>query len=133
MCFVGDPPEECLLSYFCDASFAGDLEDSKSTSGGIMCLLGPNTFVPLCWMCKKQGAVSHSSAEAEIISVDANLRMEGLPALILWDDVIDVFGCSGRPLPRSLEKTEYLQNEYHVLSKVDWVPPSFPLFEGKPS
>ena len=28
--------------------------------------------------CKKQGAVSHSSSEAEIISLDAGVRMEGL-------------------------------------------------------
>ena len=42
-------------------------------------------------MCKKQGAVSHSSSEAEIIALDAGTRMEGLPALMLWDLVIDVF------------------------------------------
>ena len=28
---------------------------------------------------------SHSSTEAEIISLDAGLRMEGIPALDLWD------------------------------------------------
>ena len=76
---------------FSDASFAGDLKDSKSTSGGILCLVGPNTFVPIAWLCKKQGAVSHSTAEAEVISLDAGIRMEGLPALYLWDIVIDLF------------------------------------------
>ena len=34
--------------------------------------------------------VSHSSAESEIISLDAGLRMDGLPALDLWDIVIEV-------------------------------------------
>ena len=76
---------------FSDASFAGDLKDSKSTSGGILCLVGPNTFVPIAWLCKKQGAVSRSTAEAEVISLDAGIRMEGLPALYLWDIVIDLF------------------------------------------
>ena len=38
-------------------------------------------------MCKKQVAVSHSSSEAEIIEMDAALRMDGLPALELWDTV----------------------------------------------
>ena len=35
-------------------------------------------------MCKKRTAVSHSSAESEIISLDAGLRMEGVPELQLW-------------------------------------------------
>ena len=42
-------------------------------------------------MCKKQTSVSHTSAEAEIISLDAGSRMDGIPALTLWDLVIDVF------------------------------------------
>ena len=36
-------------------------------------------------MCKKQTSVSHSSTESEIISLDDGLRMDGLPALDLWD------------------------------------------------
>ena len=28
-CFVGDAPDKCWLALFCDASFAGDLKDSK--------------------------------------------------------------------------------------------------------
>ena len=32
----------------------GDLEDSKSTSGGTLCVFGSHTFVPISWMCKKQ-------------------------------------------------------------------------------
>ena len=33
------------------------------------------------WMCKKQTSVSHSSAESEAVSLDAGLRMDGIPAL----------------------------------------------------
>ena len=33
--------------------------------------------------CKKQTSVSHSSTESEIISLDAGLRMDGIPALDL--------------------------------------------------
>ena len=40
---------------------------------------------PISWMCKKQTSVSHSSTESEIISLDAGLRLDGLPALELWD------------------------------------------------
>ena len=71
--------------------FAGDLEDSKSTSEGTL-FFGSHTFVPTSWMCKKQTSVSHSSTESEIISLDTGLRLDGLPALELWDLIVSVFG-----------------------------------------
>ena len=71
--------------------FAGDLEDSKSISGRILCIFGCHTFVPISWMCKKQTSVSHSSTEAALISLDAGLRMVGIPALDRSDLVIEVF------------------------------------------
>ena len=40
ICYVGDLPSTCNLVLFSDASFAGDLRDSKSTSGGGGSLLG---------------------------------------------------------------------------------------------
>ena len=79
---------------FQDSDFAGDLEDSKSTSGGILCIFGSRTFVPISRMCKRQTSVAHSSTEAEIISLDAGLRMDGIPALDLWDSVVEVFRSS---------------------------------------
>ena len=54
-CIVGDEPKDIKLVVYTDASFAGDLMDSKSTYGGVVCLVGPQTFVPLTWICKKQG------------------------------------------------------------------------------
>ena len=39
--------------------------------------------------CKKQTSVSHSSTESEIIFLDAGLRMDGFPALDLWDLIVD--------------------------------------------
>ena len=43
-------------------------------------------FVPVILMCKKQTSVSHSSAESDVISLDAGLRMDGTPALVsgIW-------------------------------------------------
>ena len=46
------------LDYFKTLDFAGDLEDSKSTSGGTLRIFGSHTFVPISWMCKKQTSVS---------------------------------------------------------------------------
>ena len=44
--------------------------------------------MPISWMCKKQTSVSHSSTESEIISLDAGLRLDGIPALDLWDLIV---------------------------------------------
>ena len=41
-------------------------------------------------MCKKQTSVPHSLPESEAIPLDAGLRMGGIPALDLWDLVIEV-------------------------------------------
>ena len=38
----------------------------------------------------------HSSTESEIISLDAGLRMDGLPALDLWDMFIEVLRTTQR-------------------------------------
>ena len=89
-CHVGNTAKQCRLGLFQDSDFAGDLEDSKSTSGGTLCIFGSHTFVPISWMCKKQTSLSHSSTESEIISLDAGLRMDGIPALDLWDLIVTV-------------------------------------------
>ena len=64
---------------FVDAGFAGDLTDSKSTSGGLLALVGPHTFVPLSWTCRKQACVSHSTTEAEMVAAFLGMSQEGLP------------------------------------------------------
>ena len=91
-CNEGNTAKQCRLGLFQDSDFAGDLEDSKSTSGGTMCVFESHTFVPTSWMCKKQTSVSHSSTESEIISLDAGLRLDGIPALDLWDLIVLVLG-----------------------------------------
>ena len=73
-CHVGNTAKQCRLGLFQDSDFAGDLEDSKSTSGGTLCVFGSHTFVPISGMCKKQTDVSHSSTESEIISLDTGLN-----------------------------------------------------------
>ena len=40
---------------------------------------GSHTFVPISWMCKKQTSVSHRSTESEIVSLNAGLRLDGIP------------------------------------------------------
>ena len=72
-CHVGNTAKQCRLGLFQDSDFVGDLDDSKSTSGGTLCIFGSHTFVPIRWMCKKQTAVSHCSTESEIISLDTQV------------------------------------------------------------
>ena len=43
--YVGNKIEDCFLALFPDASFAGDLKDSKSTRGVLLCVAGIKTCV----------------------------------------------------------------------------------------
>ena len=85
-CHVGSTAKQCRLGLFQDFDFAEDLEDSKSTSGGTLCIFWSHTFIPINWMCKNQTSVSHSSTESEIISLNAGLRLDVFPHLIsgIW-------------------------------------------------
>ena len=102
--------KKCRVGLFQDTpDFAGDLEDSKSTSGGILCIFGSHTFVPISWMCKKQTSVSHSSTESEIIFLDpgfTGLRMDGIPALDHWELFIEVLQSSSNQLKKSKGKVQ---------------------------
>ena len=82
------------MGLFQDSDIAGDLEGSKSTSVKFLFIFKNRTFVPTSWMCKKQTSVSHSSIEAEVISLDAGLRMDGIPVLDLWDLVKEAWHSS---------------------------------------
>ena len=78
-------------------------------------------------MCKKQTSVSHSSSESEIISLDTGLRLDGSPALELWDLIVSVFGnichvsdCTGQPV--NGKNKSY--NKIDVKHDIDSVPPN---------
>ena len=90
---------------------AGDLEDSK-----------------ISWMCKKQTAVSHSSTESEIISLDTGLRLDGLLALELWCLIVSVLGHvsrvsdgSGQP-DSDVHKRHKSHKKIDVMKDIDSVP-----------
>ena len=125
---MGNTSKQCRLGLFQDSDFAEDLEDSKSTSGGTLCIFGSHTFVPTSWMCKKQTAVSHSSTESEIISLDTGLRLDVALALELWDLIVSVLGNvsrvsdrSGQP-PNDVHKRHKSQKKIDVMEDIDSVP-----------
>ena len=77
--------------------------------------------------------MSHSSTESEVMSLDAGLRMDGLPALDLWDVVMEVLLSSkktesptqeaaGNRLRKSNTKLKNNGNRYvDEVSNVDYV------------
>ena len=126
-CYVRNTAKQCRLGLFQDSDFAGDLDDSKSTSGGTLCIFGCHTFVPISWMCKKQTSVSHSSTESEIISLDAGLGLDGLPALELWDLIVSVLVNMTQTTERTgrlviIDRSQNSQGKINVLNNSDCVP-----------
>ena len=108
------------------------LRIQKSTSGGTLCVFGSHTFVPIIWMCKKQTSVSHSSTESEIISLDAGLRLDGIPALDLWDLIVLVLANTNQKHDRRVQPvvgrntshapSQQSRGMFNVLNDVDRVP-----------
>ena len=66
------------------------------------------------WMCKKETSVSHSSTESEINSLDAGLRLDGKPALDLWDLIVAVL--HGNTNQSNQERWDLLMNRREVRS-----------------
>ena len=90
-----------------------------------MHFFGSHTFVPISWMCKKQTAVSHNSTESEIISLDTGRRLDGLPALELWDLIVSVLGNISRISDRSgkpVNGKNKSHNKIDVMQDIDSVP-----------
>ena len=86
---VNDPPEALELCLYVDADFAGDKANARSTSGGFLVLRGPTTHFPLAWVSKRQTSTSRSTTESEVISLAHSLYTEGIPAMQLWDKLLD--------------------------------------------
>ena len=53
-----------------------------------MVLYGPNSYFPLGATSKKQSVCSNPSVEAEIVAAFAAVRLEGIPALDIWQTIL---------------------------------------------
>ena len=85
---------------------------------------GSHTFVPISWICNKQTSVSHSSTESQIISLDAGLRSDGIPALDLLDLIVLVLGNTTQNHDRTekpvvTDKDQRSQGMTDVLNHID--------------
>ena len=86
--WLGDPIDDVHLALYADADFAGCIDSLRSTSGGHLNIQGPNTRFPLSGSSKRQGCVSHSTPEAEIVAADVAMRSMGMPALKLVERIL---------------------------------------------
>ena len=87
---------------------------------------------------KKQTSVSHGSTESEIISLDAGLRLNAIPASDLWDLIVTVLGNTNqnrkehgnllnnkrgvRSTPHTIQKRKQFQWVINDLGNVDFIP-----------
>ena len=109
-CFIGDDVSDCRLWLFADADHAGEY-DSRSTSGCVLVLVGPNTYYPLTAFSKKQTSVSLSSTESEVVSANISLRSVGLPSSGLWAHLQQAGGITPSKSRSSSSKLESLPQE----------------------
>jgi hypothetical protein len=73
---------------YADADLAGEKPGYKSTSGVLVAITWRNTFAAFTGRSQKQGHVSCSTPEAEVIAAADGLRHEGLPGLDLWETLL---------------------------------------------
>ena len=80
--WVGDSIDDAHLALCADADFAGCVDSLRSTSGGHLNIQGPNTRFPLSGSSKRQGCVSHSTPEAEIVAADVAMSLKLLQRIL---------------------------------------------------
>ena len=119
-CHVGNTAKHCRLGLFQDSDFAGEILRTQNLLQVEHCaFLKVITLVPIRWMCKKQTSVSHSSTESEIISLDTGLRLDGLPALELWDLIVSILGKVSRVSDRSVKPESDDHKHHKSHNKID--------------
>ena len=82
-------------------------------------------------MCNKQTAVSHSSTESEIISLDTGLRLDRLLALELWDLIVSVFGSVCQISDRTGQLVNDVNKHHKSQKRIDVMEKIFDSFPHK--
>ena len=77
---IKDSMDKLHISLYTDGDHCSGIERTKTTSGILMAIEGPNSFYPISWASRRQTATSRSTTEAETISLASRVFSEGLPA-----------------------------------------------------
>ena len=91
-CHVGNTIADRERGLFQDASFADNMRDSKSTSGGVLCVFGSYTFVQFHG-CARSNPQCPTTVPKPCYRMQ-DLRMAGLPALQFGECVFGTLACS---------------------------------------
>ena len=125
-------PKQCRLGLFQDSDFAGDLEDSKSTSRGTLYIFRKS------YICSNKLDVQETNFSFAQFKKDqksflcAGLRLDGIPALDLWDLIVLILGNiiqtndgTGQPVVKCDKDhgpNKRSQGMINVLNNIDCVP-----------
>ncbi len=118
----GDSMSELKLEAYVDASFAGDCDDRKSTTGFVTMLAGG----PVSWSSKRQTLTAQSTAEAEYVAAAAatseviHLRQllaeiglpQGEPTVIHEDNNPCIHMANN---PSTSARTKHIDLKYHIV------------------
>ena len=119
------------LVHFKTLHLQATCETRNQRQEGSCAFLEHTRFFPGSWMCKKQTAVSHNNAESEMISLDAGVRLDGMPALQLGECVLETL--SSKPAKGNLDRPKgervipcHSHSDTCVIESTDHVPPNMP-------
>jgi hypothetical protein len=122
--WLGGDEENVIMGY-CDADFAGDINDRTSTSGNIFFFHGG----PVAWSSKKQKCVALSTTEAEYVSASEATKT-AVWLRTLHNDFtgtnykVPLF-CDNQGAVRLVRnpefhpRTKHVDNRYHFVRKMD--------------
>ena len=83
--WIGDNPSELVPCLYSDADFAGCDRTERSTTGVRLEVEGPNSRFPVNACSKRQGCISCSTPEAELVAGFTAYKNSLMPSFDLWD------------------------------------------------
>ena len=83
--WVSDSLESLQIQLYSDSDFAGCIESMRPTIGMHSCLTGPGIYFPLSGQRKRQGCISQSTTEAELVAAAARPPLDAALAAAVDD------------------------------------------------
>ena len=86
--YIGDASDFLAPHVFADADMAGCSDTQRSTSGAHLSIMGDHSDFPIMGRSVRQGAVSSSTPEAELVAGHHAVKNVLIPALDMWDALL---------------------------------------------